>query len=77
MSHTTIRQHLISHYNTDIAKRPISTRAAHIIRTYQKQINHLPAHAHIRAKHLLERCLADLAGANGNPECTQRARIQL
>ena len=72
----TIRQILAEEYGYDVDPY-LSPRAAHIIRTYMVLISKCRPDDSLRIRTHINRCFADLAGANGNPNCEQRTEIRL
>ena len=74
--HLTLR-HIIAELTGHDITQSCSPRTAHIVRTYAKLLNNLRPDDTVKRKHYISRCLADLAGANGHPELTQRTEIRL
>ena len=72
----TIREVLSETLGYDITPH-VTPRSYHIIRTYQKLCNKLRPGDDIKRRLYIERCLADLAGANGSKDHQQRTEIRL
>lgn len=76
-THPTLREIVSNIVGYDIASRPMRTRSANIIRTYQRLINNLRPDDRAKRQHLISRCLGDLARANHNDGCPQRTEIRI